>query len=320
MAYIDSSKFMAYIKKNLRIISLSTAFIIIFCFFSFASPYFLSVNNIITILNQISAIAIVALFSTFVIISGGIDISVGSIISFSGIAAASFVLIYPNLVIIGYIIGILVGVIIGIINGSLVTYGKVTPFIGTLATMSIFGGLCYIWTGGYSIYGVPTSFSMLGRGRLGIIPINVIILIVITAILYLILENTQIGVYIRSIGGNRKAAGLVGLNIKRYTIIAYIFSGFGAGLAGVIMASRVCSGVPAMGEPFLFDIIIAIILGGTSLSGGIGNIQGTLFGAFILGILGNGFNLLNVSSYLQLVIRGFILAAVVILDMHTRKR
>jgi ribose/xylose/arabinose/galactoside ABC-type transport system permease subunit len=277
------------------------------------SDRFLTVNNLLNVTRQVSINAIISAGMTLVILTGGIDLSVGSILALTGSITAG--LLYGGQAIItAMLIGMAVGLVLGVFNGLLITRGNIPPFIATLGTLTVARGFTLVYTEGRPITGMTETFRFLGGGYLGGIPVPVIIMALIFAAVYIMLKKTRLGRYIYAIGGNEEAARLSGINTKRILISVYALSGLLAGFSGIIMASRLNSAQPTAGAGFELDAIAAVVLGGTSLSGGVGTIGGTLIGALIIGILDNGLNLLNVSSFYQQVAKGIVILLAVFLD------
>ncbi|GED14631.1 ABC transporter permease [Aneurinibacillus migulanus] len=278
------------------------------------SPNFLTLNNILNVLRQVSINALIAFGMTFVILTGGIDLSVGAILALSGALTAGLMTngMDPILAI---LVGLLAGTIMGMVNGLLVAKGKVAPFIATLATMTIFRGLTLVYTEGRPITGFDSDmFTMLGAGYLFTIPVPVIWTLGCFAVLYFILKKTAFGRRVYAIGGNEEAAVLSGIKVSRVKIYIYALTGFLSALAGIILTSRLNSAQANAGMGYELDAIAAVVLGGTSLSGGRGWIFGTLIGAMIIGVLNNGLNLLEVSSFYQQVVKGSVILLAVLLD------
>ncbi|MCP1355020.1 ABC transporter permease subunit [Aneurinibacillus migulanus] len=278
------------------------------------SPNFLTLNNILNVLRQVSINALIAFGMTFVILTGGIDLSVGAILALSGALTAGLMTngMDPILAI---LVGLLAGAVMGMVNGLLVAKGKVAPFIATLATMTIFRGLTLVYTEGRPITGFDSDmFTMLGAGYLFIIPVPVIWTLGCFAVLYFILKKTAFGRRVYAIGGNEEAAILSGIKVSRVKIYIYALTGFLSALAGIILTSRLNSAQANAGMGYELDAIAAVVLGGTSLSGGRGWIFGTLIGAMIIGVLNNGLNLLEVSSFYQQVVKGSVILLAVLLD------
>ncbi|RID81746.1 ribose ABC transporter permease [Mesobacillus zeae] len=279
------------------------------------SPDFLTTNNIFNVLRQVSINALIAFGMTFVILTGGIDLSVGSILALSSALTAGM-LTGGTDPMLALFVGLLAGTAMGAVNGIIITKGKVAPFIATLATMTIFRGLTLVYTEGRPITGLSesVSFQMLGKGYVLGIPFPVITMLITYFILFFLLKKTTFGRGVYAIGGNEEASLLSGLRVDRIKIGVYSLTGFLAALAGSTLASRLNSAQPTAGVSYELDAIAAVVLGGTSLSGGKGWIFGTLVGALIIGVLNNGLNLLNVSSFYQQVVKGGVILLAVLLD------
>jgi ribose transport system permease protein len=281
-------------------------FVFIFIMMVFINDNFLTTNNLSNVARQVSINAIIAVGMTFAILTGGIDLSVGSVMALSGTIAAGLMMagFSPELGILG---GLLVGALFGGLNGAFVAYAKMPPIIVTLATMGIARGLGLIYTGGYPISGLPKEFSFFGRGDVVGVQTPIIVMIVVYIFAYILLNKTPIGRYVYAIGGNEEAARLSGVRVPRYKLMVYTISGFTAAIAGMVLTSRLMSGQPNAGVGFELDAIAAVVLGGTAIAGGRGAIVGTLVGAMMLGVLNNGLNLMGVSPYVQNVIKGAII-------------
>jgi ribose transport system permease protein len=280
---------------------------------SFISEDFLTVTNIFNVLRQISINALLAFGMTFVILTGGIDLSVGSILALSGALSAGMIAGGTD-PILAVLAGLAAGTLMGAGNGLLVAKGRVAPFIATLATMTIYRGLTLVYTEGRPITFSNDAFSLLGKGYFLEIPVPVIWMLLSFLILYYLLRNTTFGRHIYAVGGNEEAAVLSGIRADRVKIRVYAISGLFASLAGIILTSRLSSAQPTAGVAYELDAIAAVVLGGTSLAGGRGWITGTLIGAMIIGVLDNGLNLLNVSSFYQQVVKGGVILLAVLLD------
>jgi ribose transport system permease protein len=283
---------------------------------SVLSDSFLTVDNWLNILRQVSINALIAFGMTFVILTGGIDLSVGSVLALSSAITAGMMASGTNGVT-AIIIGLLAGFFMGAINGIVITKGRVAPFIATLATMTMFRGLTLVYTDGRPITGFASDdilFQMMGRGYFLGIPVPVVFMIVVYVALYFVLKKTTFGRHTYAIGGNEEASRLSGIRVDRLKIWIYSLTGGLSALAGIILTSRLNSAQPTAGTAYELDAIAAVVLGGTSLSGGRGWIFGTLVGALIIGVLNNGLNLLNVSSFYQQVIKGLVILLAVLLD------
>ncbi len=279
------------------------------------NPSFLSMSNILNVLRQVSINALIAFGMTFVILTGGIDLSVGSILALTGAVTAGMMAsgVDP---ILAMLLGLFLGAVLGAINGVIIAKGKVAPFIATLATMTIYRGLTLVYTEGRPISGLGDSmaFQMLGKGYFLGIPIPVVTMLISFGILYFILKKTKFGRRVYAVGGNEEASVLSGINADRIKIYVYSLVGALAALASLILTSRLNSAQPTAGQMFELDAIAAVVLGGTSLTGGRGWIVGTLIGALIIGVLNNGLNLIGVSSFFQQVVKGAVILLAVLLD------
>jgi ribose/xylose/arabinose/galactoside ABC-type transport system permease subunit len=285
------------------------------------SPYFLTFNNLFNVGTQIAVIAILALGQTFVIVSGGIDLSVGSVLGLAGIvfgwATAVANLPLPA----ALALGVGAGASAGLINGLLITLGNLPPFIATLAMLSAARGLALVISGGVPLNPIPGPILSLGSGDLfGFVPLPVILMLVMWAITVGILYSTYAGRAMYAIGGNEEASRLSGINVSRQKLLIYTLSGLFAGIAGVLLTARLASAQPQAGFTFELDAIAAVVIGGASLSGGVGSASGTLIGALILGVLRNGLNLLNVSAFWQQVVIGAVIALAVMTDTLRRRK
>lgn len=274
---------------------------------AFASDNFFSVDNIVNVLRQQSIIGILAIGMTFVILTGGIDLSVGAVMALCGTLGAGVMVNMGLPAWLGLLTMIVAGILFGIFNGLLVAWGKMPAIIVTLATMLIARGFGLVYSGGYPISGLPSWISWFGIGRIGGIPVPIIIMIVLYALAWLLLQRTSFGRHVYAIGGNETAASLSGVNTKRVKLIVFMLSGFTSAMAAIILTGRLMSGQPGAGVAFELDAIAMVVLGGTAIAGGRGLILGTLIGAILLGIINNGLNLMGINPYLQDVIKGFII-------------
>lgn len=281
------------------------------------SPSFFTVANLLNVLRQTSINGVIAAGMTFVILTGGIDLSVGSILGFSGAVAASC-LASGQSMLVTIVLTLVIGSGVGLINGIIISKGKLQPFIVTLATMTILRGATLVFTDGKPIsLGSGTSaiaFSKIGGGTIFGIPTPVVIMIFAFAICYYILTQTKMGRYTYALGGNEEATKLSGLNADRIKMFVYTISGLLASVAAIIITSRLFSAQPNAGDGYELDAIAAVVLGGTKLAGGKGKITGTIIGALIIGVLSNALNLLNVSSYFQMIAKGVVILIAVLLD------
>jgi ribose transport system permease protein len=285
------------------------------------SPYFLTFNNLFNVGTQIAVIAILALGQTFVIVSGGIDLSVGSVLGLAGIVFGWATAVANLPLPVALALGIGSGALAGLVNGMLITLGNLPPFIATLAMLSAASGLALVISDGQPLSPIPQVILSLGSGDLfGFLPLPVIVMLVMWALTVGILRSTYSGRCMYAIGGNEEAARLSGISVSRQKLIIYTLSGLFAGIAGILLTARLASGDPQAGFTYELDAIAAVVIGGASLSGGVGNASGTLIGALILGVLRNGLNLLNVSAFWQQVIIGAVIALAVMTDTLRRRR
>ncbi|WP_199670750.1 MULTISPECIES: ribose ABC transporter permease [unclassified Rummeliibacillus] len=289
--------------------------LLIIIIISFMSPSFLTATNIFNVLRQVSISALIAFGMTFVILTGGIDLSVGSTLALTGAISAGLLAggMDPFL---AMLIGLLLGAVLGAVNGFIIAKGKVAPFIATLATMTIYRGLTLVYTDGKPVSGLGDSlaFQMFGKGYFLGIPVPVITMLIAFLVLYFILRKTTFGRRVYAIGGNEEASRLSGINVDRITIAVYSLTGMLAALSALILTSRLNSAQPTAGQSYELDAIAAVVLGGTSLTGGRGWIFGTLVGALIIGVLNNGLNLIGVSSFFQQVVKGVVILIAVLID------
>ncbi len=299
-----------HIMKNYGIV---IAFIFICIILSILSPVFLTKINIINIVRQTSIYGIMAVGMTFVILTGGIDLSVGSLLAVSGVACAGMLKAgygpFP-----AFIVTILVGTFFGLVNGFIINAGKITPFVVTLGMMSIARGLTMLYTKGYPISGFDEGFRKIGGGYFIGIPVPIIIFMVTVVLAWLILTQTRLGRYTYAIGGNEETVRLSGINAPFFKTLIYGISGLTAGISALILTSRLNSAETIAGTGYELDVIAAVVIGGTSLSGGRGAIWGTFIGALLIGVINNGMNLLGITAYFQLVVKGIIIIGAVLLD------
>lgn len=292
------------------------AFAAICIFFSLFNPLFLTPGNIINMVRQVSFNAILAMGMTMVIITGGIDLSVGSVLALAAVVTASFVQVENPIlpVPVAILIGLLIGAACGLFNGIFITKGKLAPFIVTMVMMTMARGAAQLYTKGRPVSGLLPSFDFLGAGFIFGIPVPIYILALVVIITYILLNCTKTGRYIYAVGGNEQASVASGIKVHRVKLVAYTFSGVTAALVGIILAARLNSAAPVLGAGYELDAIAASVIGGTSMTGGKGRVVGTLIGALIIGTISNGLDILNVSAYWQQIIKGIIILAAVLLD------
>jgi ribose transport system permease protein len=294
---------------------------------SYSFPTFLRSDNLINVANQIVVIAIIAIGMTMVIITGGIDLSVGSLIALSAVATGILIERMGGTgastlaMTVSALAAILICGVVGLLSGVMVSGFRMPPFIATLGVMLVASGLAYIISGGQSIYQIPDGFVWLGRGTAFLsIPNAVVLMIVLYALAHVVMSRMTLGRYIYAVGGNEEAARLSGVNVRAILLFVYTISGIMAGLGGVVLASQLKSGAPTYGGLYELYVIAAAVVGGTSLAGGQGKVIGTLIGALIIGVIQNGMNLTGVESYTQKVVLGFVILGAVLLDMLRKKK
>jgi ribose/xylose/arabinose/galactoside ABC-type transport system permease subunit len=298
------------------------AFIIILAVLMILSPKaFARPANLINILKQASINGILAAGMMYVIISGGIDLSVGSIVALSGVIAASFAHPGEYPLIVPILLAVLAGSVVGLINGVGVAYGNIPPFIVTLGTMTIVRGVALIAARGQPVFNVTKEFEKISGGFIfGTIPNLVVYFVVITLVLAFVLTRTVFGRRVYAIGGNETAAKVSGINVEKIKLLVYTLCGFLAGIAGLLLASRIISGNPTSGQSYELDAIAAVIIGGVSMSGGSGKWYGTVIGALMIAVISNGLDILNVSSHFQLIIKGLIIIVAVLVDIKGKAK
>ncbi len=288
------------------------AFFVIFV--SCSSPVFLSRENLFNVIRQVAISGVMSMGFTIIMAAGCMDLSVGNMLSMLGVIIAIAAKIEGMPLIVAYLIGILIGALCGVVNATVSTKFKLAPFIVTLAMGNVFEGATYLIAGGKPISGLPQSMLTAGQGYFGIVPIPVLILIVVTIVMWLFLSYTVTGRHTLAIGGNVNAARVCGVNVERTKLIAYILMGICVAIGAIIMDGRVASAQLAAGKGMEMDALAAVVIGGTPLGGGYGNMIGTLIGCLIVGVMNNGLNLLHVSSYWQMVAKGLIILFAIILD------
>jgi len=318
-------------KKSEGLKGLLTDYGIIFVFLAFCivlaiiNPYFLKPKNLINVLRQISINGLLSIAMTFVVLTGGIDLSVGSLLAFAGVVGGSLVstsfgqrgYVYP--VWVAVLAALAACALLGSFTGFLVSKLKVPAFVATLGMLSIARGLTFIYTDGMPIPNINEKFLFIGQGVILGIPFPVIIFAFVFILAWITLYKTRFGRYIYAVGGNEKSATVSGINTKLIKFSVYIISGVLCALGGLILTARTTAGLPQAGSSYELDALAAVVIGGTSLSGGQGDLVGTLFGALIIGVLNNGLDLMGVSSYYQQVFKGALIIGAVLLD-STRKR
>ena len=286
--------------------------------FGSLNPNFWSVTNLANVSRQMSILALLSLGQTFAILSGGIDLSVGSLLALVSVVCAQQMKDFG--LVEGMVAGVAAGGIAGLINGVIIARARVPAFIVTLGMLVAARGAALTLSGGLPIAGLPREFLVLGAGYVGPFPIPTVIAVVAFVLAHLVLSRTRFGRYVYAMGSNEEAAVLSGINVPNYKMLVYITSGVFAGVAGVILTARVISGQPTLGEVQELYSIAAVVIGGGRISGGVGGVGTTLMGVLVLGILGNGLNLVQVSSYIQNIIIGAIIVGAVYVDLARERR
>lgn len=281
--------------------------------FSVASPHFLKQQNLLNITRQVSIVLIVSMGMLGVVLTGEIDLSVGSSAALAGVALA-YAMSKTGSIWIGILAAVGLGLAMGLLNGCLVVFGKIPSFIVTLATMGIFRGLAMAWTNGKPVSGLPTEFSVWGAGyAFGKVPVSTIVSLCILGIFIVLLQKTKHGVYIKAIGANSEAAVLSTIPLTKYKLIVFVISGLMSAVGGVITTSKLLSAQPIACDGLEMDVLSGVILGGAALSGGVGTAVGAFIGTLVIGVMNNGLNLLNVSSYWQSIVKGIIIVVAVLM-------
>jgi ribose/xylose/arabinose/galactoside ABC-type transport system permease subunit len=289
-------------------------FAVVLVYLSFAAPSFLTVDNLINIVRQSSIIGFIALGMTFVMITAGIDLSVGSLVGLTGVVAATLAPAEGAAFVLPILVGLAIGVLVGVVNSALIVYGAVLPFLATLAMMAVVRSAALVFTNGQPVTSLSAPFDWLGAGMVGPIPVPVILFLIAALVLDFVLSRTAFGRHVYAIGGNEESSRKVGISVRRILIAVYVLAGVMAAIAGLVLTARVDGADPLAGTMYELQAIAAVVIGGTSLFGGIGTIRGTVIGVLLVGVVLNGLNLLNVSSYYQQAVQGLILVLAVLLN------
>jgi inositol transport system permease protein len=295
------------------------AFVLLTAILAITSPPFRTWSNFRNVLEQISINGIMAVGMTLVIITAGIDLSVGSVLALSAVVAASFAHPGAHPLIVPLAMGILTGLACGAVNGILIAKQRLAPFIVTLGMMTIARGAALVYTSGRPVDNLSNAYDKIGSGSIASVPFLALIFFAVVLLGIFILHYTRFGRYVYAVGGNELAAKISGINTDRILICVYALTGALAGVAGIVLSSRVMSGPPAAGQGYELDAIAAVVIGGTSLSGGVGSMAGTIVGVLIIGVMNNGLDLLNVSSYWQEIVKGMIIVFAVLLDKKSKQ-
>jgi ribose transport system permease protein len=284
-----------------------------------ATPFFATAANLTNVAEQSAIVGVIAIGMTFVILTGGIDLSVGSLVALVGVVIGA-ALRSGMPVFVAVLVGLVAGVAAGVVNGLMITRGPLPPFIATLGMMSVARGGALMLSDGRPISGFPDGLRVLATDRVLGVPGPVVLMLAFYFVAYVVLTRTVFGRYIYAIGGNEEATALAGINVRRWKVVVYAISGLSAGLCAMLLVARLNSAQPIAGIGYELDAIAAVVIGGTSLLGGSGSVIGTLIGALIMSVLRNGLNLLGVSSYLQQVAIGVVIIVAVLIDMALRRR
>lgn len=308
-----------FLKNNLIVLLL--ILVIICVVLTLITDYFATTANLVAILNQVISNGTLAVGMTFVLLTGGIDLSVGSLVSFCGVCLASMINVLGLPLIPAIILTLLIGILTGLINGLLISLGKVPAFIATLGTQSVAAGLALTISGGKSVTGFSVPLLKFMQSRvLQVIPTGFIIMILCFIVAFVVLRYRKVGRYLYVIGGNAEAAKLSGINVKKYLNLPYIVSGFCAALASLYVVGKLNSANPICGDGYELDAIAACVIGGVSLTGGEGNIVGTFLGVMLMGVIKNGLIQMGVGTYTQQIVIGLLIILVVLFDMISRSK
>lgn len=296
---------------------------------SFVAPGFATLRNLTNVVRQVSIIGILAMGVTFCIITCGIDLSSGSVLAFVGVIVASFSqtkvvdgqpvsVVAP--ILIGIVLALAAGALMGMINGALTAYTKIPPFVATLGMMTVARGAALLYSGGRPIGYLKPSFSFIGGGSFLKIPVPIWIYLAVGILSYILLSKSQFGRYVFAIGGNEQAARICGINVERNLVYVYTYAGFLSAISGILLVARTAAGNPTYGVSYELDAIASTVIGGTSLSGGVGSIPMCVVGAMVIGVLNTGMDLLGVNAYWQQIVKGIIIVVAVVIDASKRRR
>lgn len=311
----DKSKLSSLLEKYAIVLVL----IVLFIFFSALSKNFMTKTNLINILRQVAVNGIIAVGMAVVLITGGIDLSVGSV---AGIACVSTALLMNDGVpwFVAIILVLLLSACVGVVNGFSISQLGISPFIATLAMMTALRGCAYLLTGGLPVFGFPDDILFIGKGSVLGVPMPIIIMVIIFVIAIIAMNKTKFGIYVYGVGGNEEATRLSGVNVKKIKYLTYVISSVLSGLAGVILLARINSGQPKAGDGYEMDAITSVVIGGISMSGGEGNMAFVIVGVLIMGVLSNGMVMLNIQDYTQQVVKGVVLLLAVAYDKYMQAR
>lgn len=313
------SRSVTTIRSTLNELTILVAFVVLCAFAALTAPTFMTGTNWLSILLETALIGVVAVGETFVIVTGGIDLSLGSVVALSGILTG-MALHTSRSTPLGLAVGIAVGLVAGLFNGLAITYLNMTPFIATLAVLSMARGLAYIVANGATVFGFDNSFDNIGGGNWGAVPVAAVISIAVFVVAYIVLARTVFGSEVYAVGGNAEAARLAGIPVRRTTILVYVISGALAGLGGIIVTGRLDSAQPVAATGLELNAIAAVVIGGASLFGGKGTMLGTLLGVLIIGVINNYLTLINAPPFWVQFIQGAVIFAAVVIDSLNQKR
>ena len=319
MKYFERLKIAANAVDVLKKYGIYAVLLVLVIFFAVTSENFFQSSNLLNVARQVSMLGIASVGFAFVLLLGGIDLSIGSVVTLVNVVAAWLMVNGAMNPILASILALIMSAAIGFANGWIIANIRMPPLIVTLAMMIIIEGLAYLICKGLPIYGFPKAYTVIGQGYIGPIPIPVIIMVVIMAIGSFILNKTYFGRYFYAVGGNEQAANLSGIKVKNVKYLVYTLSGFFAGIAGIVILSRTNSAQVLSGKGLEFDVLTACVLGGVSVTGGFGKISNVVAGVLILGVLSNGLVLLDVSQFVQMVIKGSVLMLAVAFDCLQRR-
>lgn len=318
-----------WVSENVVVVTL----IVLCIIFGIGNPVFFSVKNVLNLLSQMCINALMTTGLVYVIILGGIDISVGGTAALAGVISAFAGLLFPNMgpafaILLLVVCGVVTGIVVGFLNGYMIAYLNVVPMICTLAMLNITRGLAYVITGGQPVYGLPDSYAFLGASRLikteampnGIIPVITIFTVIVVALMHILLSKTVFGRHVYAVGSNKSVAHLSGINVKKVTLMGHVICSIMACLAGVASASKIQNGQPGACDAYETFAIASAVMGGTSLIGGSGSVGRAMFGVAVIAVIKNGMDLMQISSYWQKVVIGVIILLAVILDMAQKNK
>lgn len=308
-----------FFKRQVGKYGIFFVFVALCIFFGLMSPVFFSAENVFNILRQVAVVGIVAVGMTFVLLTGGIDLSIGSVIGVASVFTAELMLIgVPPFL--AAVTTLAICALAGFVNGVFINELGISPFIATLGTMTSLRGLAFLISDGLPVFGFPSTFAKLGQGYLWIVPIPVVIMAATFVAGAIVLNSTVFGRHVYGVGGNEEAARLSGISVKSIKYLVYTISGFLSGLAGIVLLSRINSGQPKAGQGYEMDVITAVVLGGVSMSGGEGKISFVVVGVLIMGVLTNGMILMNINEYVQQIVKGLVLVAAVGFDKLSQQK